>query len=323
MGLWATMPDGTSAHAIFGNYTRNPECFFEARAVPNSHRFVVTAAGHHSITAGSLILLDPNLGHDVAAALTRLTPGSAVPGERGPADDVLRQSGSAVRRALPGGLERQAAAISGGAERNGSVGRLPVRRIRKPHFAVPRPGDGQPISAAGSAAAPPANDQFSNEGGSARPARVLLLDVHQGLEASRRGTIKRLEDRGDAGEDAPHDGLPVNWPDEPRLGPFRAGHGASGRRRVGILSGSLRRELFRAGLDADGAAVQTMRSGTYLQPGQTVTCVGCHEPRVDVAAERRTAGNASRALSAGTRAGWIVAARLYGALCSPCWTVAA
>ena len=32
-------------------------------------------------------------------------------------------------------------------------------------------------------------------------------------------------------------------------------------------------------LDGDGLAVQTMRSLTYVQPGQTLSCVGCHESR--------------------------------------------
>ena len=36
--------------------------------------------------------------------------------------------------------------------------------------------------------------------------------------------------------------------------------------------------LFHA-LDEKGQAVQTMRSATYLQPGETVTCIGCHESR--------------------------------------------
>ncbi len=33
-------------------------------------------------------------------------------------------------------------------------------------------------------------------------------------------------------------------------------------------------------LDASGQAVQVMRSVTYLQPGERVSCVGCHEPRM-------------------------------------------
>jgi mono/diheme cytochrome c family protein len=37
--------------------------------------------------------------------------------------------------------------------------------------------------------------------------------------------------------------------------------------------------LYFQALDAQGRAVQTMRSGTYLQPGAKVTCLGCHEPK--------------------------------------------
>jgi len=33
-------------------------------------------------------------------------------------------------------------------------------------------------------------------------------------------------------------------------------------------------------LDAAGNAYQTMRSVTYLQPGERVSCVGCHEPKM-------------------------------------------
>ena len=62
MGLWSTHPDGTDAAALFGNYTRNPESIFEARSIPGSPRLICTASGHHSITAGSLVLLDPRLG---------------------------------------------------------------------------------------------------------------------------------------------------------------------------------------------------------------------------------------------------------------------
>ncbi|NQT14188.1 MAG: hypothetical protein HQ582_15645 [Planctomycetes bacterium] len=37
--------------------------------------------------------------------------------------------------------------------------------------------------------------------------------------------------------------------------------------------------FFLQALDGEGKAVQTMRSATYVQPGQTTTCVGCHERR--------------------------------------------
>ena len=83
MGLWSTLPDGTSARALFGNYSRNPECIFEARSIPGSSRLVCTASGHHSITAGSLVLLDPKVGADNPQALTRLTPEVPFPESEG------------------------------------------------------------------------------------------------------------------------------------------------------------------------------------------------------------------------------------------------
>jgi hypothetical protein len=37
--------------------------------------------------------------------------------------------------------------------------------------------------------------------------------------------------------------------------------------------------LYFQALDEHGLAVQTMRSATYLHPGETLTCVGCHEAK--------------------------------------------
>jgi hypothetical protein len=45
--------------------------------------------------------------------------------------------------------------------------------------------------------------------------------------------------------------------------------------------------LYFQAVDASGRAVQTMRSVTYLQPGEQRGCVGCHEPRALTPAVRR------------------------------------
>jgi hypothetical protein len=47
-----------------------------------------------------------------------------------------------------------------------------------------------------------------------------------------------------------------------------------------------RRPLYFQAVDRSGRAVQTMRSVTYLQPGQRRGCVGCHEP-VGTSPDRR------------------------------------
>ena len=113
MGLWTTLADGTGVQAVYGNFTRNPECFFEARSVPGSRRLIFTASGHHSITAGSLVLLDPRRGPDDPTALTRLTPEVPFPESEGQPHDLLCQSLPACGRAPSGGLERSAVEIPG------------------------------------------------------------------------------------------------------------------------------------------------------------------------------------------------------------------
>lgn len=39
------------------------------------------------------------------------------------------------------------------------------------------------------------------------------------------------------------------------------------------------REMFFQALDDKGLAVQSMRSATYLQEGERLVCIGCHEPK--------------------------------------------
>jgi mono/diheme cytochrome c family protein len=50
-----------------------------------------------------------------------------------------------------------------------------------------------------------------------------------------------------------------------------------------------RKPLYFQAVDAKGHAVQSMRSVTYLQPGERRGCVGCHEPRGQVTATNRPA----------------------------------
>ena len=79
MSLWSTLPDGTAPQAVYGNYTVDPHCFFEARRIPGSRKIVFTASAHHAQTGGSLVLLDPRRALDGEAGMTRLTPEVAFP----------------------------------------------------------------------------------------------------------------------------------------------------------------------------------------------------------------------------------------------------
>ena len=39
------------------------------------------------------------------------------------------------------------------------------------------------------------------------------------------------------------------------------------------------KNIYFQALDEHGMAVQSMRSGTYVHPGEHLSCQGCHEPK--------------------------------------------
>jgi hypothetical protein len=74
------------------------------------------------------------------------------------------------------------------------------------------------------------------------------------------------------------------WEDKPRIGP---GDGANARGVLGVIpveeDGSayfeapVEKAIYFQALDQNGMAVQSMRSATYVHPGEQLTCLGCHE----------------------------------------------
>ena len=280
MKLWSTMPDGTNAQAIYGNYSHNPHCVFEARAIPNSRKLIFTASGHHANTGGSLVLLDYNLGADNPAAMTRLTPEVCFPETEGwPKSYFVNPWPLAENHYLVAWSDLEMIGWPGPPEPVNATGiylfdafgnlnllyRDPAISSMSPLPVRPRPR-------------PPAvASEVAWDG--AQEGRMLLLDVYDGLETIPRGTIKRLRLVGVPVKTHPT----MNYPqigvthDDP--GKFVLGSvpvEEDGSAFFRVPSGV---SIFFQALDAEGMAVQTMRSAAYVQPGQTYTCVGCHEPR--------------------------------------------
>ncbi len=285
MGLWATLPDGSGVQAVYGNYTRNPECFFEARSIPGSQRLIFTATGHHSITAGSLVLLDPRFGPDSPAGLTRLTPEVPFPESEGqPAtyyanpyplsedfylvawsDRALRFQGETNDTAALGVYLYDAFGNLNLLYRDPSMGSqypLPVRPRPRPPVIGQR-----------------ATDDFAE-------GRVLLSNVYEGLPGVAPDSIKRLRVIGlpvktHPTMDSPAIGVTTHDNGRFVLGtvPVEPDGSAWFRVPAGIT-------FYVQALDESGMAVQSMRSGIYLQAGQTQTCIGCHEQRSTAPANR-------------------------------------
>ena len=107
----------------------------------------------------------------------------------------------------------------------------------------------------------------------------LLQDVYQGLGSVERGSVKRLRVVGVPPKVQPQMNFPVLGVSHEDPGKFVLGTvpvEIDGSAYFRVPSGI---PVFFQALDAEGLALQTMRSLTYVQPNETLACVGCHESR--------------------------------------------
>jgi hypothetical protein len=109
--------------------------------------------------------------------------------------------------------------------------------------------------------------------------RFLVTDVYRGLKTVRRGAVKALRittvpAKTHPTMNYPNLGVTRDDPGKCVLGTVPVEEDGSAYFRVpsGVI-------VFFQALDARGMAIQTMRSTTHVQPGQTLSCVGCHESR--------------------------------------------
>ena len=285
MSLWSTLPDGTGARAVFGNYTRNPHCIFEARSVPGSRKLIFTASGHHALTGGCLVLLDPNRGADGDGPMTRLTPEVAFPEAEGwPATYFANPYPLAEEHylvawsdsPLPPGTPRPHWGMPGEPNDLGvylfdTFGNLNLI-YRDPATSGMYP---LPVRARRRPPQVPSQVRWEEE----QEGRMLLVDVYDGLGTIPRGSIERLRLVGVPAKTHPTMNRPVMGVTRDDPGKFVIGTvpvEADGSAHFRVPPGV---SFFLQALDAEGVAVQTMRSITYVQPGERTTCVGCHEPR--------------------------------------------
>lgn len=288
--LWSANPDGTNAQLVYGNYTKAPQATLEPRSIPGSNKMVFTASAHHSITGGSLVLLDPAKGNEGDGPITRLTPEVPFP-------ETEENVGSFYANPWP--LSEEFYLVSWS------------------HAALPPHGrfenDWNPVNAQGiylfdrfgnlellhrdpeiSSMTPipvvqrPKPPVFSStvDWDGEQVGSVVLQDVYQGLPGIQRGEIKRLRIIGVLPKVQPYMNMPSLGVSREETGKFVMGTvpvEEDGSAYFRIPAGL---PVFFQALDDDGMALQTMRSLTYVQPGQIVSCVGCHEPRQSTPTQR-------------------------------------
>jgi len=279
MSLWSTHPDGTMPNLVYKNFTRSPHCAFEARQVPGSDKLLFTASAHHAFTAGSICLLDNARATETQDPLTRYTPEVCFPETEGWPRTYYNSPYPLAEKYYLVAWSPHPIHSEGGRNATNCLGLyladafgnlellcrdpnissewpLPLRPRPKPHQLPQMAADG------------------TTDG-----ATFMVLDVYRGLPGIERGAVKRIRIVAVPAKTQPemnHPNLGLTSEDPGKLVLGTAPVEPDGSAHFRVPAGV---NLFFQALDADGMALQTMRTITYAQPGQTLACIGCHEHR--------------------------------------------
>jgi Hydrazine synthase alpha subunit middle domain len=284
--LWAANQDGTNPQLVYGNYTVKPQAILEARSVPHSNKILFTAGAHHSITGGSLALLDPSRGNEGLDPITRLTPEVPFP-ETEQWHDTYYANPYPLSEDFyltawsPHKLPPHAGSTQVTDNRNpvNALGLYLCDRFgnlellcRDGHISSMYP---IPIRPRRKPSTHPSDIDWDG----VQEGEFLVQDVYQGLTGVAPGAIKRLRIVAVPPKTQPHMNQPCIGVSAEDPGKYVLGTvpvASDGSAFFRVPSGV---PVFFQALDEDGMAVQTMRSLTYVLPNQTLSCIGCHESR--------------------------------------------
>ena len=300
--LMVMNPDGTAQRAAYGSNSYWPNALYFPRGIPHQPgKVVAIVAGYHGVPRmGELAVLDLNKGwHEADGVVQRL------PGRGKPVVPVIRDrlvDGSWPKFLHPYPLSDASSSLGAGKYFLAAcqpTARSPwgVYLVDVFDNVVPvQVQEGfdlfEPIPLQRRPRPPVISDRVDLN---RDDAVVYLHDVYagEGLKGVPRGTVRRLRVA------AYHYGYPL------LAGPDKVGSG--GPWEVMRIIGTVPVEadgsaVFRvpAGtpltvqpLDAEGKAVQLMRSWFTAMPGETLACVGCHEPPSEAPAATYAAAGAS------------------------------
>ena len=136
-------------------------------------------------------------------------------------------------------------------------------------------------------------------------ATVVLQDVYRGLEAQvKRGEVKEIcvveEMRKVVRTDVKSRAFGFQFPVISCGATYAAkkvwGYASVAPDGSACFQVPAERPIYFLALDAEGRAVQRMRTFTHLMPGETQGCIGCHESRSQVVAAPQTAPRVPEAL---------------------------
>jgi hypothetical protein len=254
--LWTMNPDGTNQMVYFGNQ-RPGTLMIDAKPIPNSGRILATFSPGHGMREheGPFYAVDPDGGPDDQSRAKRV--GKRSGRDPFPVSDkwILYANGRSIRVSDHSG------------SRDVVLYTDPKLDLHEPRPLSPRQRE---------TVIPPRVDPSKETG------RLILTNVNVGrnMEGVKPGEIRKLL----VLESLPK---PINYTGG--MDPLTYGGSFTLERVVGTVpveaDGSAYFELpalrsfFFVAMDANDLSVKRMQSFLSVQPGETLSCIGCHEDR--------------------------------------------
>ena len=281
--LFDMNPDGTDQKAFYGSNSFWPNGVFYARPIPGSSTEVVgIVSGHHGVPRmGELVLFDHSKGREEATGVVQRIPGYGKRVEPLIRDQLVDASWPKFLHPYP--LSDKYFLVSAQPSSTSAWGLYLVDVFDNLLLLKEAPGYAlfEPLPLRPTSPPPVVPDRVNL---ARKDAVVYLSDVYagKGLAGIPRGTVKSLRVLsyhfsyqqvggllGTVGMDGP-------WDIKRILGTVPVAPDGSATFRVPANT-----PVSVQPLDADGEALQLMRSWFTAMPGEKLSCVGCHEQQSD------------------------------------------
>ncbi|MBR0065999.1 MAG: PD40 domain-containing protein [Kiritimatiellae bacterium] len=319
---WTCFPDGRDPRELNGNTRINadttPRMEMNIRQIPGSRKYVSTATPHHGWAAGALIMIDPSVPDDgEMSAIRRITPEQPFP--EAELNSGRNRNSGAYATAWPLSEKYYICTYDGNANGMYNVpmrGRryaitlidvfgnktrlwahptiscldpMPLMARKRPPVLAHQTLEGRPErpEIPDNPGIPENPDNPENPENPVKTGEIGLINVYDTRipfptnETITALRVWQLFPKVKPLQQKPWLGAEIHQTGRQCLGtvPVEADGSAYFTAPVGV-------PIFFQALRADGCAVQSMRSDTYLHPGERLLCSGCHEPKENV---RRTA----------------------------------
>jgi hypothetical protein len=294
--LWAIRPDGTALAGFFGNRVLDPGTFMQAKSIPNTGKVLCLLTSHNGDPRGAIGIVDPSRSGNGQEAIRNLTPEVNIGRVDRGNGNILVNAGP-YETPCPVDDRYYVLSKAGAIQVRDYEGKFPpATLLRKPGGGL---GFYSPIPIKPRQTPPVLPPQQRDE--NAGPwATLVLADVYNGLEPHvKRGEVKEIcvVEEIAKSQFAPliHDGVPGahGYAANTAFGyqfplvscgatyaPKRiwgyADVAADGSAYFKVPTGI---PVYFLALDAQGRAVQRMRTFTHFMPGERQSCSGCHADR--------------------------------------------